>query len=388
MIGRSGHYVSEDISILSGEPLDRSFVNCGTIRFPTTSIRERGGAQRPRYAPGIRLAKGEARGLVRIFLGWHSHADVLQDMPVMNQTLDRLLTALDVAPHAFSVCRIQTGWRMTFPIFNVITVHFVLEGVGFLKVGDAEPLPFAPCSVLVVPALQPHWVGDAASAAAIEPAAEKCALIGDGLVEFTAGDETDDTLLLCAAVHSPHDAALGLFDLLRQPVVDDLAASGIPPAIFETMRNEVAHAGLGTQAMCQALMKQALVTLLREHWLAIAEGSMIAVAVSHPRLARAIAAIIEHPGAHHSVESLASLAGMSRASFSDHFSRAFGQSPIEFVQRTRLRVAARLLEVTDLPIKAVASSVGYAGSRPFSRAFEAAYGVLPTCYRERPEARK
>ena len=306
----------------------------------------------------------------------------------MNESLDRLLTALDVAPHAFSVCRIQAGWRMTFPVFKVLTVHFVLAGTGHLKVGDAEPLGFAPSSVLIIPALQSHWVGDDRQGASVAPAGEKCDLIGDGLVEFTAGNGAHDTLLLCAAVSAPHDAALGLFDLLRRPVVDDLAASGISTAIFETMRSEVAHAGLGTQAMCQALMKQALITLLRRHWLSITDGSLLSAAVSQPRLAKTVAAIIEQPGAHHTVDSLASLAGMSRASFSDHFSRTFGQGPIEFVQKTRLRVAARLLEVTDLPIKAVAASVGYAGSRPFSRAFETAYGALPTRYRDQSERRE
>ena len=303
----------------------------------------------------------------------------------MDRSLDRLLTALDVAPHAFSVCRIQSGWRMTFPVFKILTVHFVLQGTGHLGVGDAAPLPFAPSSVLVVPAMQTHWVGNAEPAARVEPAADRCELIGDGLVEFTAGDGSPDTLLLCAAVSAPHDAALGLFDLLRRPVVDDLAASGIPAVIFEAMRSEVAHAGLGTQAMCQALMKQALVTLLRGHWLSIADGSLLTAAANHPRLARAVAAIIERPGVSHTVDSLALLAGMSRASFCDHFSRTFGQGPSDFVQKTRLRVAARLLDVTDLPVAAIAQSIGYAGSRSFAKAFEAAYGSPPTRYRDQSE---
>ncbi len=308
-------------------------------------------------------------------------------MPADESSLDRLLTALDVTPHAFSVCRIQAGWRMTFPVFKVITVHFVLQGTGHLGVGDADPLPFAPSSVLVIPTQKPHWVGDAGPAAGIGPAAEKCDLIGDGLVEFTGGNGTGDTLLLCASVSAPHDAALGLFDLLRRPVVDDIAASSIPAVIFEMMRNEVAHPGLGTRAMCQALMKQALITLLREHWLLIADDSLFTAVMKHPQLTRTIAAIIEQPGARHTVDSLASLAGMSRASFSDHFSRALGLGPIEFVQKTRLRVAARLLEVTDLPIKAIAASIGYADPRSFSRAFEAAYGTLPTRYKDEPERR-
>ena len=303
-------------------------------------------------------------------------------MPI-DPILDRLLAALDVAPHAFSVCRIQSGWRMSFPIFKVATVHFVLRGSGHVQAGDAAPLPFTPSGILVVPALQRHWVGDADRSAATGAAGDKCNLIGDGLVEFTAGDGSDDTLLLCASMAASEPAELGLFDLLRWPVVGDVGASGVPATIFDAMRQEVTHAGLGTQAMCQALMKQALITLLRRRW-SLTDGSPIANALHHPRLARAIAAIIEQPGADHSVGSLAHLAGMSRASFSDHFSRAFGQGPIEFVQKTRLRVAARLLRVTDLPIKAIAQSVGYAGSRPFSRAFEATYGALPSSYRSSP----
>ncbi len=301
----------------------------------------------------------------------------------IDPTLNRLLTALDVAPHAFSVCRIQSGWRMSFPVFKVITVHFVLRGSGHIQAGGAAPLPFAPSSILVIPALQPHWVGDADRSAATGAAADRCELIGDGLVAFTAGNGEGDTLLLCAAVSAPHQAVLGLFDLLRWPVVDDIAASGVPTAVFDAMRQEITNAGLGTQAMCQALMKQALISLLREHWSHVG-GSPVADALHHPRLARAIVAIIERPGADHSVGSLAGLAGMSRASFSDHFSRTFGQGPIDFVQKTRLRVAARLLRVTDLPIKAIAQSVGYAGSRPFSRAFEATYGASPSLYRVSP----
>ena len=298
-------------------------------------------------------------------------------------TLNRLLTALDVTPHAFSVCRIQSGWRMSFPVFKVITVHFVLHGSGHIRTGGMAPLPFAPSSVLVVPAFQPHWIGEADQSAATGDAGDQCELIGDGLVEFTAGNGADDTLLLCAAVSAPDQAALGLFDLVHWPVHDDLTASGVPATIFDAMRHEVTHAGLGTQAMCQALMKQALITLLRRHW-SRADGSPVLDALRHPRLARAIVAIIEQPGADHSVGSLAALAGMSRASFSDHFSRTFGQGPIDFVQKARLRVAARLLRVTDLPIKAIAQSVGYGGSRPFSRAFEATYGMLPSLYRQSP----
>lgn len=72
---------------------------------------------------------------------------------------------------------------------------------------------------------------------------------------------------------------------------------------------------------------------------------------------------------------------MSRAAFAERFSQVFDQAPMDFVQRVRLRIAARLLTTTDLPVKIVASTIGYASRSSFSRAFEAIYGAAPTDFR-------
>ncbi|MBD8548810.1 helix-turn-helix domain-containing protein [Sphingomonas sp. CFBP 8760] len=302
----------------------------------------------------------------------------------MKRTLDQLLTTIDVDPHAFSVCRIQTGWRMTFPAFAAVTVHFVLRGSGHLQVGASPPIPFSPSSVLIVPTSEQHWVGEVGDNAEVSEAANRCALLGDGLVEFTAGSGAHDTLMLCGALSAPYQGGLGFFDLLRVPTAGDMAAGIIPAGVFDAMADEITHAGFGTQAMCQALMKQGLIALLRDR--RERQTELSGGAMSHPRLSKALAAIIGDPAAPHTVDSLASLSGMSRASFSDHFSKTFGQGPIDFVQKARLRIAARLLRTTDLPIKVIAQAAGYAGPRPFSRAFQAAYDCGPADYRARPDS--
>jgi len=133
--------------------------------------------------------------------------------------------------------------------------------------------------------------------------------------------------------------------------------------------------------MSELLMKQCLIAMLRQHLLRDGTHSPLSAALHHPRLARAVLSVIEQPAAAHSVESLATLAGMSRASFAEHFSRTFQQGPINFVQKVRLRIAARLLTTTDLPLKVIAQSIGYAGATSFSRAFRAAYGADPFSYR-------
>ena len=299
---------------------------------------------------------------------------------VQVDTLDRLLKALAVRLHAFSVCEVQEGWQLAFPAFEAITVHYVLKGSGAFRVGNGPPHPFATRSVLVVPARQSHVLGELESPQVVR-AEDRCSMLGDGLVTFTAGDGSRDTLLLCGAIPATYGDALALFDLLREPMVGDASAGGVHHQTFDLMLAEVTKPGLGTQAMAELLMKQCLLALLRHRMREDAATVPLHAAFRQPRLGRAVLAVIEDPAAPHSVESLAGLAGMSRASFAEHFSRAFQQGPMEFVQKNRLRIGARLLTTTDLPIKVIAQSAGYAGATPFSRAFRAAYGTDPAAYR-------
>ena len=299
----------------------------------------------------------------------------------MASVLDRLLTTLAGRPRAFSVCEIQGGWRLAFAPLDATIIHCVLKGSGGLSVGNGAWRPFGPGSILVVPPRRPHALGESGSLAQEVRGEDHCSLLGDGLVTFTARDGARDTLLVCGAIPAIHGTALGLLDLLRDPLVEEASASGIYRQAFDLMLAEVTDPGLGTQAMTEALMQQCLVLLLRHHLQVGSSSSVLSGALSDSRMAHAVVAILENPAAPHSVESLALLVGMSRASFADYFSRAFGQGPIEFVQKSRLAVAARLLQTTDLPVKVIASSVGYASRSHFSRAFLEAYGTGPRVFR-------
>ena len=164
-------------------------------------------------------------------------------------------------------------------------------------------------------------------------------------------------------------------------MVQAFPSDGILQRSFELMLAEVAQPSLGTQAMTEVLMKQCLIILLRDQLAATNLTSPLLVAFQNPKLARAVLAVLEQPGARYTVDSLAALAGMGRTSFAESFSDVFGRGPMEFVQGVRLRIAARLLTSTDLPIKVIASSVGYASRSSFSKAFEIEFGAAPTNFR-------
>ena len=298
---------------------------------------------------------------------------------MVTTNLDRLLTILGIHLHAASVCTIGEGWRLAFDSFEAVTVHHVLSGCGAVWVGNGPPLPCAPGSIIVVPSRQPHAIGNAGPAAAEARAEEHCGPFVDGLLAFTAGG-SPGTLLLCGSIPAPHGGVLGLFDLVREPIVETVGGDVVRHA-FDHMRAEIAAPGLGTAAMTEALMKVCLVALLRGQLSREGLASPSFALSGDPRLARAVIAVLEHPGAPHTVASLAERAGMSRASFADHFSQAFEGGPMEFVQKVRLRATARLLVTTDLPLKVIAAGVGYADPTSLSRAFRGAYGIDPTRYR-------
>ncbi len=296
--------------------------------------------------------------------------------------LDRLLITLAVRLHAFSVCQIQQGWRLAFSPFEAITIHYVLRGMGSLRVKQEPWLPFVQHSIIVIPARQSHTIGEAMACAGEAQAADQCGLHGDGLIAFRAGD-APDTVMVCGQISASYDGALGLFELFQAPMIGAFSVDSALHRSFELMLAEVTQPGLGTQAMTEVLMKQCLIILLRQQLLGDTAGtSPMLMALREPRLARAVLAILEQPGVPYTVERLASLAGMSRASFADLFSRIFEQAPMDFVQRVRLRIAARLLGGTDLPVKVIAGSVGYASRSSFSRAFEGIYGAAPADFRK------
>ena len=299
-----------------------------------------------------------------------------------SDVIDRLLVTLAVRLHAFSVCHIQQGWRLRVGPSETVILHYVLAGTGSVRSGDGRWIPFTPRSLVIVPAHKPHDVGEANAVQEEVRAEDHCTLLSDGLIKFTAGDGTADTLLVCGMISASYAGALGLFDSLREPLIAELSSSNVLEQTFDLMFAEVTKPSVGTQAMAEALMKQCLVLLLRQYLQRADRASPLFMLLQDQRLARALTEVLETPAAPHTVKSMAAAAGMSRASFADRFVQVYNQTPMEFVQKVRFRIAAGLLTTTDIPIKIISNSIGYTSRSAFSRAFRDAYGVDPTTFRE------
>lgn len=295
--------------------------------------------------------------------------------------LDRLLTTLAVQLHAFAVCQIEAGWRLKMDPMDAIVIHYILSGEGTIRAGNGSEAPFAPHSIIVVPAGVPQSLGAPTRGGPESTAGEQCEMLADGLVRFTAGNGLGGITCVCGSITASYAGALGLFDHLDRPIVADTGADDPLRQFFAIMLDEIARSGFGARAVTESLMKLCLVTLLRRHLIQAGSDSPFFLALHDRRLAEAVSAIVARPAESHTVASLAEIAGMSRSAFAEHFTRVFGRSPIDFVQAVRLRHAAHLLRTTDLPVKVISGVIGYSSRSHFSRAFRSFYEADPSTFR-------
>lgn len=296
--------------------------------------------------------------------------------------LNRLLNALEVRIDNFFICQVSPGWRLAFDAGSAETVHYVLKGEGTVEVSGAQPLLAGPDCFLILPRGVAYCFGQTAGGIReLRSRGLGTAARGETPV-IRAGDGDACLTIACGTVSATYSGASGLFAHLKTPIVEHLGDEESLRAEFERIVVEMAAQRPGMRAMTEALLKQCLIVLLRRH-LESNDAPSWLISLGDGRLAQAITAMLERPAEAISLEDLAAMAGMSRSAFSNHFAATFGQSPFEFLTDVRLRRAARLLEATDLPIKAVASTVGYASRSYFSRAFTRLFGVDPSTFRRR-----
>ena len=91
---------------------------------------------------------------------------------------------------------------------------------------------------------------------------------------------------------------------------------------------------------------------------------------------------VEHMSEPISDGDLAAAAGSSRWHFARQFRQLEGMSPHEFILDVKLRMAQRLLQSGNSPVKIVAQECGFEDVSYFCRVFKAAYGSTPGEYRQ------
>lgn len=150
---------------------------------------------------------------------------------------------------------------------------------------------------------------------------------------------------------------------------------------LERMREELRNPQPGGVLITQQLAYMMLVQALRLHLKdAASAGSGWLFALGDKQMGQAIAHMHERPGDPWTLQLLAERVGMSRSVFAVRFREAVGSTPMEYLTRWRMLLAADRLKSSDDGLSAIAQSVGYDSESAFGKAFRRVLGCSPRKY--------
>jgi AraC-like DNA-binding protein len=264
--------------------------------------------------------------------------------------------------------------------------HAVVSGGCWLRISGRAPLRLMPGDVVLLPTNTPHALVSEVDGRTMSfgPLEKEARLTTDGDVLIHGPGAR--TRILCASYDYDHDVAHPLMSQL--PPVLHVAADapgddGALRATLELLALELGGRPPGSRAAVARLIDVMLIHVMRA-WQrtqeSVDDGSWL-VALRDPVVAGALARIHAQPAEPWTVDSLAAAVSVSRATLSRRFTELVGESPLAYVTRWRMDVAAQRLRDTDDTIGAVAERVGYRSEYAFSRAFARHRGRPPGRYR-------
>lgn len=291
---------------------------------------------------------------------------------------DHVLDALDVSLEPFAFCEIRGNASMGLGRRPHAVLHYVLAGQGSVTVDGFPPISTQPGSVILIPAFVAHSLHSEGLEAGNIP---ECRPLEVAMEHLRAGTGDGVLAAICGRVTIAHRGLSGSIDLLKSPIIEHLDAADRLKTTMDDLVIELAHPTIGTRAFARTLLLQCIILLFRRR-LQTGDTSLTWIrGLADGALWSAVQAMIDRPDRNHTVDSLADLSGMSRAAFASRFREAYGTGPIELLKTVRLRRAAELLAISDLPVKRISGSVGYGSRTYFSRAFKTIHGLSPDEFR-------
>ena len=297
--------------------------------------------------------------------------------------LSEILSLVKICTYMYNAFTAGGAWSIGFGPHEGIKFYAAAVGACWLCVeGVAEPIRIEAGDCLLLPHGRPFRV----SSDPALPPVEVSTLIPTGgtggIVTYQGGG---DFLSLGGYFTLADEQASLLLEMLP-PVVHIRAEAdkAVLRWTLERMRQEVYEPQPGSFLVAQQLAGLLLVQVLRLH---LADETAVGVgwlfALADKQLSAALTALHAAPAQRWTVQTLAACAGMSRTSFAVKFRALVGQTPLEYLTKWRMRLAAdRLLTFGD-SLAVLAPALGYESESAFSTAFKRVMGCSPRHYSRR-----
>ena len=274
---------------------------------------------------------------------------------------------------------------------HVVYFHFLTEGACKVRLADGgDVLDVVAGDLVMFPQDDRHLMGSDLRFAPLE---------GDTLIQaaVTAGGDPEflpirhggggvATRFVCGYLACSRSVCRPLIEALprvqRIPIGDGQASTLVRELLRAGVR-ESAAARPGGESTLAKLAELLFVEALRRYAESLPPGGRGWLAgLRDVHIGRALALLHGEPGRAWTLDELAREVALSRSALGERFAELVGETPIRYLIRWRLALAAQTLRSGGETIARVAERSGYESESAFSRAFRREFGMPPAAWRK------
>lgn len=270
---------------------------------------------------------------------------------------------------------------------HLILYHFLIEGRAFARLPSGMKEELTAGDVVVFPHGDAHLLGNGWPERPVDAVPTFSKYLEDRfkIVRFGSGGEA--TRLVCGYMLCNSNLSqmilAGLPKMIKIQLGDDESSKWLRDSIQFSAGDE-GKSDASSEIVVAKLSEALFVETLRRYinglpqnevgWLAGARDTTIG---------KALALMHKEPSNPWTVSALAQSVGQSRTRFAERFRHFLKESPMAYLTRWRLKVAADMLLNTELSMAEVAMSVGYGSEASFNRAFKREFHQPPARFRRK-----
>jgi len=271
---------------------------------------------------------------------------------------------------------------------HVAFFHFLTEGACKVRLAEGgEVLDAVAGDLILLPREGKHLLGSDLHLAPMEGEAEITPDPGSDaeLFQMRHGGGGAATRFVCGYLALSRSVFRPLFEalprVLRIPIGDGPTSTLLRELLRAGVR-ESSAAQPGAGSMLAKLAELMFVEAMRRYMEQLPpQGKGWLAGVRDAHVGRALALLHAEPAKPWTVDALAREAALSRSALAERFSEMIGESPMHYLKRWRLALAARILRSGNDSVARVAESNGYESEAAFNRAFKREFGVPPAAWR-------
>lgn len=273
---------------------------------------------------------------------------------------------------------------------HLIVYHLLTEGRAYVRLDDGGRMALRAGDIVMIPHGEKHVLENGATRQTINDEKHLADVLSKGLNLWRMGGGGEITKFVCGY-------------MACDPRLSQVFLNGLPPIFKVNIRNDPSGRWLensirfsvdqasgsapGSEALLAKLSEVLFVETLRAYIAQLPPGQTGWLGGARDSEVGKVLALMHKSPAHPwTISALAKEAGISRSVLAERFRHYLNQSPMAYLTRWRLQLAAQMLNSTNRSVAQIALEVGYESEPAFNRAFKREFEAPPARFRSQSRA--